>query len=354
MSADIPQTTHFKFKWVDENGNEQGVFSKRAQFDGESLRLDDVEFPAAAIAQAEVRDRYVILQVMSDEGDPVGLLITVSGISAPRLKTLLDAARSATWAEMHRKELEETGQGHHFRSERCPHCGATLVLSDMAVTPQLYCHFCDTLTTRDNPPASEKEFRLCEECGMYSKPRKFTIFYFYFLLVVYGISQRAVWRCPACMRPEAWKMLFGNLLFIIGVPVAIVQLIRCYGGKIAGGPFAGLDDANIKTLRGDAAGGARIYTQIVERVPYCAGVKYNLGRGLIQTEDLRRAAATLEMALDDCSNYAPAYGALCHCYEELGEDDKLTELKRIWGDTATTEPESAEADSADPDSEIGS
>ena len=45
-------------------------------------------------------------------------------------------------------------------------------------------------------------------------------------------------------------MLFGNLLFVIGVPVAIVQLCRSYGGAIGIGPFAGLDTANINAQKG--------------------------------------------------------------------------------------------------------
>ena len=96
MCAAAPQTADFKFKWVDDKGNETGVFSKKGHFDGETLQLDDVELPVAAIAQAEVRDKYMIFQVMSGEGEPMGLLITVSGISSQRLKAMLDASRSAT------------------------------------------------------------------------------------------------------------------------------------------------------------------------------------------------------------------------------------------------------------------
>jgi len=30
------------------------------------------------------------------------------------------------------------------------------------------------------------------------------------------------------MRGEAWKMFFGNLIFLLGVPVARIQLFRSY------------------------------------------------------------------------------------------------------------------------------
>ena len=41
---------HFKFRWVDENGNETGFFSKKkGSFDGQELILDDIQLQAANI-----------------------------------------------------------------------------------------------------------------------------------------------------------------------------------------------------------------------------------------------------------------------------------------------------------------
>ncbi len=201
----------------------------------------------------------------------------------------------------------------------------------MPRSPQLYCHFCDLLLTLNDAeaPAGERDCKLCDECGMFSKPRKFTIGYFYFLFFVYGWSQRITWRCPACMRGEAWKMFFGNLLFLLLVPVAIAQLIRSYGGSVAG-PFAGLDKANLKARKGDLLGALRIYSQISQRVTYSAGVKFNVARAMLQQEKTPQAAETFRLALGDCGNYVPAYHGLVHCYEELGQHENLAELKQIW------------------------
>ena len=50
----------FKFKWVDAEGRDIGVFSKRGSFDGEWLVLDDSEVPGDSILQAARRmDRLV-------------------------------------------------------------------------------------------------------------------------------------------------------------------------------------------------------------------------------------------------------------------------------------------------------
>jgi tetratricopeptide (TPR) repeat protein len=165
---------------------------------------------------------------------------------------------------------------------------------------------------------------------MYSKPRKFTIFYFYFLLVVYGFWSKPTWRCPACMRGVAWQMLFGNLLFVLGVPVAIVQLFRSYGFTELSGPFKGLDKGNIHARKGNFEAALMQYREIMNRVPNCAGLKYNLGLALLQQGDKSSAAKSFASALDDCANYAPAYQRLRPLCEELGDAPRLAALKAQW------------------------
>ncbi|MGB0774247.1 MAG: hypothetical protein ACPGUY_00275 [Akkermansiaceae bacterium] len=338
--------TQFKFKWVDSEGDEEGFLRKKGSFDGQTLRLDSAEIPADAIASIETRANRAVIAVLTGEAEPTYLIIAVSGIAVKRLKGLIDVARSASWAKLEREELEKKGQGHLYREATCQHCHAVITLSRMAITPQQYCSFCDTLTTISNPasaPPAEKNLRLCDECGMFSMPKKFTIFYFYFLVVVYGYRQSTTWRCPGCMRGEAWKMFFGNLIFILGVPTAIIQLIRSYGGSVAG-KFAGLDKANLLARKGRTPQALAIYRDILKRVPHSAGMNYNIGISLLETKpDL--AVDSLERALDDCSNYSPAANVLAHCYEKTGQVDKLNELKAIWGEE---EPEQTPQPSTPP------
>jgi tetratricopeptide (TPR) repeat protein len=135
------------------------------------------------------------------------------------------------------------------------------------------------------------------------------------------------------MRGEAWKMLFGNLLFLVGVPVAIVQLFRAYGGTDVGGKYPGLDSANVKARSGNFEQAIADYRKILDKQPVAAGVKYNIARAFLQREDFQGAAKMLEYALSDCANYGPAAHALAGCYERLGEQEKLAELKRQWGGT---------------------
>lgn len=334
MRVTSEEPLEFKFHWLNEKGQQAGLFRKRGRYDGETLVLDDARIPSSLIIETAVRDNCVAVAALTPQGTPATWLFGPSSKKlAARLKTALDVARSRVWAEMHRRELEERGRGGTFRAEECPHCGAMLVLTTMPRSPQLYCRFCQSLSTDSSEPdpvPGEAELRLCDECGMFSKPRRFTILYVYFLIFVYGWWSKATWRCPACMRGEAWKMLLGNLLFVVGVPVALAQLIRSYGMTDIGGPFRGLDKGNIKARKGDFEGALAQYRAILERVPHCAGLKYNLGLALLQQGDRQRAADSFHASLSDCSNYAPAYLQLRRLLEELGDAKRLQALKSIW------------------------
>ena len=321
----------FKFHYVNEKGEQTTMFGKKGMLDDEHLTLGDATIPIAAIVEADVRDYFLILAVMTEKDEPATMVVKTG--RAKWLKTELGRLRSAIWAEIRRKELEEEAQGHVFRSVTCPACRATLDLTGKEETPQVFCEFCHTISMLNGPsgtPESEHGFRLCDECGMYSKPHRFTIFYFYFLVFVYGWRTGSTWRCPGCMRPEAWKMLLGNLLFVLGVPVALVQLYRSYGGTSVGTKYAGLDGANLRARRGDITGAIGAYQKILERVPVTAGVKYNIGTALVQQNQLEEAAQMFEYSLADCSNYAPSASALAQCYTTLGAEEKLADLKRAW------------------------
>lgn len=326
----------FKFLWLNDQGQQTTLFRKKGNFDGEILTLESTELPVESIIHAELREtKLAISFATGEERDPVGVLLIqlTSKKQAEQLKKILDLSRSAVWAKQHKLELEKKGQGDRFRDAVCPQCDATLILTDMPATPQLYCHFCDSLSTLDpesEPIKEERGLRICEECGMYTRPLKFTILYIYILLVINGFWQKQTWRCPPCMRGDAWKMLFGNLLFVVGVPVALVQLFRSYGGSSVKGRFKGLDTGNIKARQGDLAGAVTSYRGILERVPVTAGVKYNLGVALLAQGDEEKAASSFEVALRDCANYAPAYHQLLRLYPRLGQTEKLKELQRLW------------------------
>lgn len=325
------QDVKFKFKFLNKQGQEEGVFSKKGSFDGETLQLDTATIPVGAIAHLDNRGNRVVLAVAQKQGDPATILFAVTSGSVAALSAALGKARSAVWAESHHLELKQKGRGNDFYAVHCPHCQATVDLTGHQRSPQVNCDFCHTVGTLGTPNKEEPQYRICDECGMFSKPRKFTIAYFYFLVFVYGWSSRTTWRCPACMRGEAWKMLFGNLIFVIGVPMAIVQLIRAYGGADFAAMYKGLDSANIKARNGNMEGAISEYRRILEVFPKAAGIKYNIGLAFTRQNQLDEAAIALQASLHDCCNYRPAANLLAHCYGQLGREEDLAALMSEWG-----------------------
>lgn len=335
----------FKFKHVSQNGTEQTLFSKKGSFDGETLTLDETQIPIVAILRAQSRRSFLFLLVLQESGEAKPAMIAVKSSNLRELMLAINRCTSARWAELRResrakkaKEARDAGQEHkepEFRTALCPYCQATIDLTGRLPSPQVFCTYCDTIATVEGtPPAGEQKYRICAECEYWAQPKQFTVFYFYFLLVVYGYRYNHKFMCNACMRSQAWWMFFGNLLFVLGVPTAIYQLIRAYGGgSTLSRDFIGLDNGNAHAKAGNLEKAEHWYGQIEQRLPHCAGVRYNHGRVLRNRQRVEEAAEQFLKALGDCSNFDPAYEGLCRCYESLGRTQELAALKEHYGDT---------------------
>jgi len=138
-------------------------------------------------------------------------------------------------------------------------------------------------------------------------------------------------------------MLFGNLIFLLGVPVAIVQLFRAYGGADVGARIRFLDSANLKARNGNFEAAIKAYQGILSTHPIAAGVKYNIALAFLHQNRTEDAAKMLEFTLADCSNYLPAAGLLADCYEKLGRTEELSALKSSWRIVEEAETEASDA-----------
>ncbi len=338
------QSLDFKFRFLDDAGNPQGFLAKKGSLADGILTLDGQQIPAVAIENVALRQDRMALVIRSGE-DPEAyssILLAVYSVAA-ELKRLLDAARSQFVAEARRQVLQAEGREYEFRAVPCPACAAMLDVTDFEPTPQVYCDFCEVISTvgTETPVKNERDYKLCDTCGMYSSPRRFTSFYFYFLVVIYGWHSRTSYRCPGCMRGEAWKMLAGNLLFVLGIPAAVYQLARAYGSDRVAGAMAGLHSANLAAKKGNVSSAVAGYTKILDRIPVAAGLHYNLALSLAHSNQLEQAIAAAELSLGDCSNYRPSAGLLLALYEQLGRADEMAALKRQWG-VEEPEPQAAE------------
>jgi len=333
-------TLLFKYQLVNEEGQPTSWLSKKGSFDGEQIHLDGESFPATSIVLTMlVKKVFVFVVADAEHGARTISLVMHSG-NTRLLKTEVDRIRSAAQVAQAEIAWRSNGQIGAFRKEMCPNCAATLNLSNYDTTPQMFCDYCDTVYTvpkQPETPANESEYRLCEHCGMYSRPRKFIEFYFYFVFVVYGWWTNESMRCPACMRGTAWRMLLVNFLFVLGIIPSVYQLIRAYASDKVSGAFSGLHAANLKATKRNYSAATKIYQSILERVPLAAGIHYNLGLALVQNKEWERAAAAFELSLDDCSNYRYAAGGLMHCYETLGRTEELIAMQKQWGHDASQE-----------------
>ena len=336
----------FKFKFIDEEGNEEGFMSKRGVFAGDVLNLDGEELPTMAIRKVLRRFNRLILDVMGADGADFVVAFAVTGGDIAELQRQINAVTSRRWAEAHSQALVEEGLQAHFRTQECPHCRSMINLTAFAHTPQCYCTYCDALVTLEGQgPSGEGEYRICDSCGYYARPQEFTVFYFYFLLVIYGFRSRKVYMCSGCMRPEAWKMLAGNALFLLGLPVALWQLARVYRPGAQAG-FPGLDTANAHARKGkmqqallgfEAAEGPSKQGGLQGS----AGICFNRGRALLEEGDLQQAAAQLQGALALCSNHRPAFEMLAACYEMMNDEASFEALVEGWGTLPVGEGQAA-------------
>jgi hypothetical protein len=321
----------FKFKELNEKGQETGLFSKKGEITDDQIVLDGNAIPLLAIAKTARRANRLIL-VVATKDQPITVAIAITSGKSQDLKQAIDGICSSGWARMHREEMEKNGKGALFRSEPCPYCRATVDLSGFEETPQMYCPFCETVVTRGpGAPRDEKSYRLCDKCGYYSQPKGFTVFYFIFLLVAYHFQYRTDTRCNACMRSEAWKMFFGNLIFVLGFPFALVQLLRAYfGGSTLSASFSGLDAANRAAQAGRREKARALYDAILARLPQAAGVRLNRSLMCLGAEPAR-AAVEAHAALKDCSNYAPAADAAIQALAAMGKREEAEGFQKAWG-----------------------
>ncbi len=329
----MSEQVQFKFRHVGANGNVEGFLAKRGRIEGETLELGREAIPVGAIMKVFTRANRVILVINTGAPEPATMALEVYSNRRP-LVSALNRACSVMWVKVERAKLEKAGRAHEFRAEVCPVCSCTLGLSRRAVTPQTYCEFCDAIyptgATADTL-TEDQQYRCCDTCGLFAKPSLFTTFYFYFLLVVFGWRYQQSHRCNSCMRGEAWKMLLINAPFVLGLFVAVPQLVRAYfGGSTMSAKYGGLDSANAAAKAGKWEAAVEGYRQIEERLGSCAGVRFNRGMVLAHHQKLPEAALAMEEALADCSNYRPAFNALAAIYDAMKEHDAASALRAQW------------------------
>lgn len=311
---------------------DSGRFQGPGTFDGVRLTLGDQSFSVAQIHSIAAENGTFQVTWWDDDEQFLYAEVDVYEISAEELHRRVRASQTEFQAAREKTRLIEAGQAELYNDMVCPFCQATIMLVDIPDTPQVYCKYCETLFSRDRRDIGdvERHFRICKGCGMYSRPRHFSVFYFYFLIFTFGFHHDSTFQCSACMRRSAWKMVIGNLFGLLALPFALMQLRRAYATENLTGIFQGLDDANGLAARKKIDLALDKYDQVMDRVPVNAGVKFNIATGLMLQGDYDHARQMFQMSLEDCANYWPAIMGMVECLEVLGDEQQLAATRTFW------------------------
>ena len=330
MNHTPPDSTVFKYKLSVADGG--SVEHGKGSYDGSYLRFADREIPIKSVAVFQAIGSAFVISYFDDE-ELITVNLEVYNTDVDKLARAIYASWSRSLAEAERTHLSKSGKLANYRDTDCPFCQSTIALTDLPETDQVYCNFCDTLYSLDRSiiGQAEQNFRICEGCGMYSRPRKFAIVYFYFLVFTFGFHHDSVVRCSGCMRKSSWKMVLGNIFGLLGLPFALIQLYRSYSTRSLTGQFEGLDTANLMAGRGKIESALEKYDVIMDNAPENAGVKFNIALGLMIKKDYEHAQQMFELSLDDCSNYWPAVNGLLDSLRKQGKAREIRAVSKIWG-----------------------
>jgi len=320
----------FKFKEINDNGQPTGLFSTRGAVTPHALVLGNDQVPLANVIAAEGHTHNLVVRWYTDSGAVSHHAFRVTSGGVKNVLRRINQACSHAKAGQRREQLDLENRAGEYRQWNCPHCHSAVDLSGCEETPQTWCPYCDALyTLAAGAPAEEPSFSCCDQCGLYSQPKPFTVFYFWFVFVAFGYEYQIKRMCNVCMRKEVWKMLAVNFLFVVGTIPTLVQIFRAYfGGSNLSSTFRELDAGNVAAQKGDFAGASALYERVLEKQPHSAGVFYNLGLAQYQAGNLDHSASALTASLNACINYSPAFVALSNLLETTGDSERLERVRQ--------------------------
>lgn len=304
----------FSFSFIVNGQAEFSWSGKDGLATEEELILDGSAISIGDIVDTVSREERLLLALhpeaqLSDSlkpriSDKNVLVLHMNSGSTEKLERHIDRRSSAFLAEKHKEELDVAGKGSEFRAMICPSCQATIDLTAQNPTPFTYCRFCESVVKESGELATNgHDYRICEECNYFGRVQNYTVFYFYFLLVIYGWRMNRRYLCDSCVRPIMIKALFINLIFILGVPFALWGLFKSYLG---GDPLlANLATANKLAQQGKYQEADIIFQQHMNTGTIHPGLAMNKGLGHLRGKDGNGAVECFGESLKACSNYSP-------------------------------------------------
>jgi tetratricopeptide (TPR) repeat protein len=328
-TTDLP----FRFRYV-KDGQARGLWPKTASASSDALVLDGEPIQYEDIVDTTSYDKRLVLAMAStvqlgqktakacQEGGVLAL--EVKGVEARDLERTIDRRASALAAQRHKRELAAAFEGSRYRVMTCPHCEATIDLSNLEPTRYVYCRYCKSILEQGGSILSVGDiYRVCTECQMFGRVRGYTVFYFYFLLIVYGYSLRRRHLCDTCAVRTAQRALLLNFIFLLGIPPSIYMWVRALSGHEP--EMKDLHKANALARKGKAEEAEAIYGRLQQRLGDYPGLLLNQGIGYLQAGDGRQGIEYLNRALRACSNYQPAMQRLLRL-QRVAEESRASSV----------------------------
>ena len=305
----------FKFKFVDfESKQAKGMLANRGYVDDKDLVLKDIHIPLVWIIDSYSREKRMGLAFSNldklDESiikyiNKGAVALEVSGVKADELEDTINRKSSVLFADLHRKKLEEEGKRDLFKAFICPKCNSTIDFSGYKTSEYIYCPYCNSVLNQSLKLISDRNtFSHCDECNLFNFVKKYTVFNFYFLLLIYGFQTHERYLCGNCASTIGKKTLLQNLIFILGVPSAIYMILRARKNNQKGENE--LRKANENVLNGDFRTADSYFNELRNLYHHHPGIVYNQARAHMIGKDYQNGVDFLIESLDYCSNYGPA------------------------------------------------
>ena len=304
----------FKFRYV-QNGQAVGLGAGKATASDHAINLNGEEISYENILDTSNRDNRLILLLAPST--PLGpktqkrlqenryIVIDVSKVPAIELKKHIDLLSSSIHTERRRQKLASEGKENLFRAATCPHCKATVDLTDFENSSYTFCRFCGSIFNNSHQIVSNGDvYQICDECNMYDRVRGYSVFTFYFLVIFYGYSLKRRFVCDTCATKLAQRTLLINLLFLLGVPSAIYMWIKAQTGREP--HFQELAKANKLARKGNYQEADEIYDRLFAQFPDHPGLLMNKGLGHLHGKDGSGGTGFLGRSVRSCANYLPS------------------------------------------------
>ena len=303
----------FKFRYV-INAHAQGIFAKKGIVNEQEILLDKERLIYDDIADSTTRDRRIVLTLSPSASlskkvsekviENSYLVLEIYNAKPLEIERFVDRISSKKEVEQKQRQLIAAGQGNLFRSAVCPHCEATIDLSDLNRSSYIYCRFCETVFRETQTAITRGDnYRVCDECQMFDRVKGYTEFYFYFLLVVYGYSYQRRHLCDNCAGNLFVKMLLVNFIFLLGIIPSLCVKIKSMMGRDP--ELKQLARANALARKGKYEKAAGFYEQLHQSYTEHPGLLMNQGIGHLKGNDLAGASTYFKRSLTACSNYLP-------------------------------------------------